>query len=562
MPRDGHIARSRERPLELYHERTRRRGVNPLVYWVAHAVLKPSLHLFFRLRRTGHRHIPRGPVILAANHRSFLDPFIIACCLPRPIYFMAKRELFRNRLQGWLLNCLGAFPVRRGDADEDSVETARQLLARGKTVVVFPEGTRHRTGSLGRPRRGVGRLALETGAPVVPIALKGTERARKGLVIRPVKVRIRCGAPLTFPRAERPSPALASEVTARIWPCVQLQWEWLGGLPPVRTAAVVGAGCMGTAMAAVLERAGVAVQLGCRTAAQAEHIATTRENEAYLPDVELPDGIEVRTVPELELAAADLVVLAVPSASLPSVLAQIGAEIASRSAVLVVAKGLVPPLGTTPEAFVSERVRARAVACLAGPSHAHEAVMAGASVVVATRDRDLERQLGELLRDSGLTVQTTDDVTGAELAACAKNAAALASAAAASRGANLAGAAAGRVFSEVHELALRSGGRSETFAGLAGAGDLVATALAEGSRNRRAGELVGAGVPSGQVESAVGQTAESLATVPLLDQVLARSGIDAPVTAGLRDVLDGRASADDWLESVRSAEPRGARHAA
>jgi glycerol-3-phosphate dehydrogenase (NAD(P)+) len=562
MPRDGDIPPSRERPLELYHERTRRRGVHPLVYWPVRAVLKPSLHLLFRLRRTGHRHIPRGPVILAVNHRSFLDPFIVACCLPRPIYFMAKRELFRNPLQGWLLNCLGAFPLRRGDSDEDSVETARQLLARGQAVVMFPEGSRQRAGSLGRPRRGVGRLALETGAPVVPIAVKGTERARRGLVVRPVKVSLRCGAPLTFPQAERPSPALASEVTERIWPCVQLQWEWLGGLPPLRRAAVVGAGSMGTALAAMLGRAGIEVQLGCRTAAQAERVAEARENEAYLPGVELPDGIEVRTVPELELAAADLVVLAVPSWSLPSVLGQIGAHIGSRSAVLVVAKGLVPPLGTTPEAFVSERVRARAVACLAGPSHAREAVTAGASVVVATRNRDLERQLGEVLREAGLTVETTDDVTGTEFAACAKNAAALASAAAASRGANLAGAAAGGVFSEVHALALKSGGRSETFAGLAGAGDLVATTLAEHSRNRRAGELVGAGVPSGQVEAAVGQTAESLATVPLLDQALARSGIEAPVTAGLCDVLDGRASADDWLQSVRSARARGTRHAA
>ena len=87
--------------------------MHPLVYWPVYAVLKPALHLIFRLRRTGHRHIPKGPVILAANHRSFLDPFIVACCIPRPIYFMAKQELFRNRLQGWLLNCLGAFPVRR-----------------------------------------------------------------------------------------------------------------------------------------------------------------------------------------------------------------------------------------------------------------------------------------------------------------------------------------------------------------------------------------------------------------------------------------------------------------
>jgi glycerol-3-phosphate dehydrogenase (NAD(P)+) len=545
-------------PLELYHERTRRRGVHPFVYWLAYAVLKPALHLVFRLRRGGHRHIPKGPVILAANHRSFLDPFIVACCLPRPIYFMAKQELFRNRLQGWLLNCLGAFPVRRGESDEESMETARRLLAAGKPVVIFPEGTRQRVGSLGNPKRGVGRLALESGAPVVPIAVKGTERARRGWLIRPVKVSIRCGAPLTFPRVKNPSPGLAAEVTARIWPCVQLQWEWLGGLPPLRTAAVVGGGCMGTALAVLLERAGLEVQLGCRTQAQAERIAAARENTDYLPGVELPEGISVRAVPRLELAAADLVVLAVPSSALPAVLAQLGAHIGSRSAVLVVAKGLVPPLGTTPEAFVSERVRARAVACLAGPSHAREAVAGAASVVVATRNRDLERQLREVLTASGLTVEATDDVTGAELAACAKNAAALASAAAASRGANLAGAAAGRVFSEVHELALARGARSETFAGLAGAGDLVATSLAEGSRNRRAGELVGAGVPARQVEAAVGQTAESLATVPLLDDALTRDGIEAPVTAGLREVLEGRSSPDDWLESVRSADGAGA----
>jgi glycerol-3-phosphate dehydrogenase (NAD(P)+) len=154
-------------------------------------------------------------------------------------------------------------------------------------------------------------------------------------------------------------------------------------------------------------------------------------------------------------------------------------------------------------------------------------------------------------------------VTGAELAACAKNAAALATAAAAPRGANLAGAAAGRVFSEIHELAVASGGRSETFAGLAGAGDLVATAIAEGSRNRRAGELVGAGLPAAQVEAAMDQTAESLATVPLLADSFAREGIDAPVTTGLRHVLDGDSSAEQWLESVRSAPPSRRRtHAA
>ena len=337
----------------------------------------------------------------------------------------------------------------------------------------------------------------------MPIAITGSERARDGWRIRPVKVHVRFGPPLTYPRVENPSPFLAGEVTERIWPCVGLQWEWLGGLPPLRTAAVVGGGSMGTAIASVLARAGLEVQLGCRTTSQAARLLEERENPAYLPGVALHDAIEPKTVREIEFAGVDLVVLAVPCSSLPAAIGEIGARVGDRSAVLVASKGLVPPLGTIPTAYVAERVPARAVASLGGPAHAREAIEVGAAVVLATRNADLRRQLGEVLEAGGLTVEATDDVTGAELAACAKNAAALGSAAAATRGANLAGAAAGRIFSEVHELAVASGGRSETFAGLAGAGDLVATAIAEGSRNRRAGELVGAGMPAGQVEAAV-----------------------------------------------------------
>jgi glycerol-3-phosphate dehydrogenase (NAD(P)+) len=552
--RKGGLLRSR--PLEQYHERTRRRGVNSFLYWPARFVIKNLVLLYFRVRRLGREHIPGGGVILAANHRSFLDPFAIGSCIPRPIYFVAKQELFRNPLIGWFLNCMGAFPIRRGESDEESMETALRLLERGEAVVIFPEGTRIRAGSLAKPKRGVGRLALQSGAPVVPIAITGSERARRGWRIKPVKVHVRCGPALTFPRVENPSRFLAGEVTERIWPCVGLQWEWLGGLPPLRTAAVVGAGCMGTAAAAVLARAGLDVQLGCRTAAQAERIDSERENPEYLPGVALDKSIRCRTVPEIEFAGVDLVVLAVPCSGLPAAVGEIGARVGERSAVMVASKGLVPPLGTTPTAYVSERVRARAVACLAGPAHAREAIEVGAAVVVATRDPDLRRQLREVLEAGGLTVDATDDVTGAELAAAAKNAAALAGAAAATRGANLAGAAAGRVFSEVHELAMASGGRSETFAGLAGAGDLVATAIAEGSRNRRAGELVGEGVPARQVEAVVQQTAESLATVPLLTEAFAREGIEAPVTTGLRRVLDGESSPEQWLESVRSARPK------
>ena len=128
--------------------------MNPVVYWCVRVVLQPAIQIFFRLRRSGREHIPDGKVILAANHRSFLDPFVIGSCLRRPIYFVAKKELFENRLIGWFLNCLGAFPVRRGESDEESVATALALLERGEAVVIFPEGTRHRSGPLASPSAG------------------------------------------------------------------------------------------------------------------------------------------------------------------------------------------------------------------------------------------------------------------------------------------------------------------------------------------------------------------------------------------------------------------------
>ncbi len=220
---------------QALHQRVRRRGAHPVVYWLARAVLQPFFHLYFGLSRMGREHIPeRGPVIFAANHRSFLDPFVIGMLVRRPVYYMAKKELFEGRWIGWLLSALGAFPVDRGAHDEDAMASAREILGRGDCVVIFSEGTRVRPGSLGALRRGVGRLALETGAPVVPVAVIGTEDIRRGWRVRPRRVRIRCGRPLTFSGVSEPSPGMAGVATQRVWACVTLQWEWLGGTPPAR----------------------------------------------------------------------------------------------------------------------------------------------------------------------------------------------------------------------------------------------------------------------------------------------------------------------------------------
>jgi len=224
--------------LTSFRERSLNRGVNPVIYWVLRAILVPFFLVYFRLDRVGREHLPKeGPLLLASNHRSFLDPFVIGTLIKRPVYYMAKRELFEKRWQAWILNALGAFPVDRGVGDGDAMATARQILERGDCVVLFPEGTRIRHGGLADPRRGVGRLALETGSPVAPVAVIGTNEVRRGWRIRPRKVRLRVGRPLNYPTVEHCSPNLAGAVTERIWACVSLQWDWLGGAAKPRPEA-------------------------------------------------------------------------------------------------------------------------------------------------------------------------------------------------------------------------------------------------------------------------------------------------------------------------------------
>ena len=304
------------------------------------------------------------------------------------MYYVAKEELFRHRLSAWFLSALGAFPVApRRRATRDMLETAKAILARGDAVLIFPEGTRIRPGALGRPKRGVGRLALETGAPVVPVAMIGTEAIRKGWRIRPHKVRIRIGRPLTFPQVESASPQLAAAVTDRIWPNVMLQWEWLGGLPPLRRAAVIGAGSWGTAVAVMLARAGLEVDLGCRTREQADRCSRRAATSATCPASSCPRAsTSLRAVRARARRATTSSSSPSRPRSCPRRSPRTAARSRPRTGVLVLAKGLVPPLGTLPDRLRRRAGPAWAVGALGGPAHAAAALDGGASLVLATAD--------------------------------------------------------------------------------------------------------------------------------------------------------------------------------
>jgi glycerol-3-phosphate dehydrogenase (NAD(P)+) len=322
---------------------------------------------------------------------------------------------------------------------------------------------------------------------------------------------------------------------------------------------VVGAGSFGTAIAVLLVRAGLRTILQARTIEQAERLVVDRENHAYLPGVPLPRELRVEPVSS-GLARADLVLLAVPSLHVGAVIEGLGAAgLSSRAAIVSLAKGLVPPDGEPPTALLALRYPAHRIACLAGPAHAEEMAREGAALVAASSDEGLAAGLALIFTRAGVVCEVSNDPVGVELAGAAKNAAALAAGATEAQGLNAAGAAAGHIFAEVWRHAEARGAGPASMIGLAGTGDLVATALAPMSRNRRAGELLAAGVPAAEIPDRIGQAVESLESVPLLARALERAGMEAPVTSALGRLISGQLPLDDWVRLVRATVPPPAR---
>jgi 1-acyl-sn-glycerol-3-phosphate acyltransferase len=192
------------------------------VYEAVRLVLTPYLLLFHRARCIDSHNIPAdGPVIIAPNHFSFLDHFFVAVFLRRKVHFMAKSQLFQRPMQ-FIFTHGGVFPVRRGHHDQEAFETAHAILARGDIVVMYAEAGRSRSGELGKPRHGLGRLALESGAPVVPAAIAGTEQARNWKRLQFPKVTVQFAEPLRFEQVTEPTKEQAQAASELVFDQVKV----------------------------------------------------------------------------------------------------------------------------------------------------------------------------------------------------------------------------------------------------------------------------------------------------------------------------------------------------
>ncbi len=203
------------RPQEYFapfHERARG-GEAGWTYEPTRSVVVPYSLLAFRARAIGTENVPNGPVILAPNHGSFMDHFFTGAFIRRRVRFMAKSQLFGAGIASYIFNHGGVFPVRRGHHDEDAFITAFRLLDRGEAIVMYPEGGRSRTGDVGEQARpGIGRLALESGAPVVPVAILGSHQVRNWKRMKFPKVTVQFGMPFRFERVTESSREQQQEV--------------------------------------------------------------------------------------------------------------------------------------------------------------------------------------------------------------------------------------------------------------------------------------------------------------------------------------------------------------
>jgi glycerol-3-phosphate dehydrogenase (NAD(P)+) len=311
---------------------------------------------------------------------------------------------------------------------------------------------------------------------------------------------------------------------------------------------VVGGGSWGTAFSRLLADRGHDVALACRDPDQARAINETGRNPRYLRTVDLR-GIPAATLGEAPIADAELVVVALPSRAFAAVVKALPGS----APVLSLTKGLDPGSGER----LSTLIRDRPVAVLSGPTMAEE-VAEGlpTAAALASEDAALAEELQHAINSLVFRVYVNDDVVGVELCAAAKNVIALAAGGVDGLGLgdNAKAALITRGLAEMARLGLACGARPETFAGLAGMGDLVVTCWSRHGRNRHAGELIAQGASPEDAATKIGMVIEGLTTAPVLRDLSHRLGVELPITEGVCRVLGGE-SLDSLLASLMGRVP-------
>lgn len=218
-----------DRPAEYFDQfhASARKGVGWTYTFVRLILSLPTL-LIYRVRAIGVENVPKsGALILAPNHFSQMDHFFIGLYLRRKVRFMAKSQMFGPPVLTYIYKHGGVFPVRRGHHDEKAIETARIILSQEGMLLVYAEGGRSRSGKLKEVKPGIGRIALESGAPVVPVAIQGSEKVRRWKRLSFPKVTVQFGEPLRFPTEGAPSRERQLEVAEKIFAPVRTMYEEL-----------------------------------------------------------------------------------------------------------------------------------------------------------------------------------------------------------------------------------------------------------------------------------------------------------------------------------------------
>ncbi len=524
-------------------------------------------------------------MILASNHVSYLDPFVLGALADRRhrrVRFLAKRELFDRRATGTVLRAAHQIPVTRDSVDASgSLDAAVAALTAGECVCVFPEGTISLDLEPMPGKTGTARLAAASGVPVTPVGLWGAQRilfkgrkprwrwgiAEIGGGRRPAARRPDRGRPRRDGADHGRDRRLRRSRSRHLPPTAPTRGGRLVGARPrhrpragphrpdtvtdPRTrVAVIGAGSWGTAVAALLAPH-ADVTLWAREPTLADCLDTRHENARYLPGVALPESLRATTDLEDACRDADVVVLGVPSHGLRGVLDGARGLIAADTPIVSLAKGVEQGTHLRMTQVVADVLadhRLDRIGVLTGPNLARE-VAAGqpAASVIAIQDPAAAASLQTLFMTTTFRVYTNPDVVGCEIAGALKNVFAIAAGIAdgLGYGDNTKATLITRGLAELARLGVALGGDPLTFSGLAGMGDLVATCTSPQSRNRHVGVELGRGRSLDDIVTEMNMVAEGVKSTEAVLALAAEHQVDMPIAAMVGAVLyDDRRPAD------------------